>query len=45
MMEHHTFSPSALEHAPRPSEKEIRVKAPAFCHDGRTRLNGGQPHG
>lgn len=42
MRSHHTFSPTALEHSPRPTEHEIRVKAPSMCHDGRTK---GERHG
>lgn len=43
MQNHHTFSPSALDHSPRPTEREIFVKTPAHSHDGRTR--GGDPRG
>ena len=45
MYGHHSFSPSALEHSPRPAEREIRVKAPAQRHDGRTLQNGEEHHG
>jgi len=37
MNRHHSFSPSALEHSPRPTEREILVKLPSLSHDGRTR--------
>ena len=37
MQNHHAFSPSALEHSPRPTERESRVKLPLLCHEGRTR--------
>ena len=43
MQSHHTFSPSALEHNPRPTEKEILMKSPALCHNIRTK--GGRAHG
>ena len=45
MPDHHSFSPSALDHSPRPTEQEIRVKAPSLLHDGRTLLNGENAHG
>ncbi len=44
-MNHHVFSPSSLDHSPRPTEREIFVKAPELCHDGRTHAHGGHPHG
>ena len=43
MQNHHGFSPSTLDHSPRPTEREIRIKTPAMCHDGRTK--GEQPNG
>ena len=40
-MQHHGFVPSALEHAPRPTEREILVKLPSSAHNERPRTNGG----
>jgi len=45
MRDHHSFSPSLLEHCPRPAEKEIRIKEPGMNHDARTHTAGGTTNG
>ena len=45
MQPHHGFSPTLFETVPRPSEKEILVKMPAFLHDGRPRSREGAENG
>jgi len=41
MQTHHGFVPSSLEHSPRPTEREIRIKTPVFSHNERPRQEGG----
>lgn len=45
MCNHHGISPSSLEHNPRPADREIFMKPPSLCHDGRTHGDGGEQHG